>query len=366
MLVMACGPVAGCSATGPSRPAAPCAQVAVETSAPERTGLLRRVPVGRMPASGDGSLGYVRLWERHVGFTPQHNSIAVCNLGTGRATRVAAVEGTGPASLDWMDGSDDVVVYSKLASVPDLSSPDPKAEWTIELFDLRTRKTRRIAQSAGRGGPETNFSVLPKPVVDGRSVAWVGVPGPPDRGGDIVTHDVSTGTRRAVASGVFPGTVGLWDGLVVYDDVSDRGRDIFVVPVDGSGPPRRVTTTGTVTFPTFANGWAAWQEVIEARRKTSEGNYRVDIDPVWAVSLTGGEPIRFERGQYPVAGDGFVLTHVANRGLVAYDIARPTDEPLLVAPDDTVDSASRWDVEGAVAVWTAPDGSVELARIERG
>ncbi len=104
---------------------------------------------------------------------------------------------------------------------------------------------------------------------------------------------------------------------------------------------------------------------IEARRNTPEG-YRTDLDPVWAVSLTGGEPIRFERGQYPVAGDGFVLTHVANRGLVAYDIARPTDEPLLVAPDDAVDSASRWDVEGAVAVWTTPDRSVELARIERG
>lgn len=191
-----------------------------------------------------------------------------------------------------------------------------------------------------------------------------GVPGPSDRGGDIVTHDVSTGTRRVVASGVFPGTVGLWDGLVVYDDVSDRGRDIFVVPADGSGPPRRVTTTGTVTFPTFANGWAAWQEVIEARRDTPQG-YRTDLDPMWSVSLTGGEPIRFERGEHPVAGDGFVLAHIANRGLVAYDIARPTDEPLLVAPEDSVDWGSRWDVEGAVAVWTAPDRSVELARIER-
>jgi hypothetical protein len=342
----------------------PCGRATLGEGAPAGTGALRAEPVVELAAVDDQPLGYLRLWDGHLGLTPDFKSIAVCDLSAGRPTTVAALDEGSPASLDWVDGAGDTVVHSRLASVPDLSSPEPKAEWTIEATDLGSGTRRRLAQSGGKGGPETNYHVLPRPVVDGHWVVWVGVPGPADQGGELVVFDLRTGRRRVVARRVFPGEVGLWKGMVAYDDVSDRGRDIFVVPADGSAGPRRLTQVGTVTYPRFANGWAAWQEVVEAIRDTPQG-YRTDLDPVWAVSLAGGEPVRMERGRHPVPGDGFVLAEVVNRGLVLYDTRAPTAPPVVVAGPDEFDVAARWDVLDGTAAWATPDYGIRLVRVER-
>jgi hypothetical protein len=303
-------------------------------------------------------LSSLRLWGNFLAYAAEGRSIVVCDVRRGRVRDIATVEEGSPAVLDYVVGSGDIVVYSQLSRLPEVDTADDAAAWTIESFDLRNGERRRLARSGPAGSVGTEYDVLPIPSIEWPWVAWTSVTDDdagPDTGGkrlrsgEVHTFDLRTGRRRTVAAAPMrPGHASVTRGIVVFDGTvpgaPDGSRDIFVVPADGSAPPRQLTTQGRVRPPTARDGRVAW-------RTDASGN---GPEELWTMALTASEPTRLPSGTNPVPGEDIVVA-VTSKRLAAHVAAGSKTVTLELTPDPDrrlLDFEPRWDVEGGVVAWS--------------
>src|SRR5688572_616728 len=214
-------------------------------------------------------LSSLRIWGHYLAYVADRRSVVVCDLDTGRVLEAASVEGESQAVLDYVVGAGDVVVYSRLSHVPNVTGRDAFAEWTIESFDLRTGHRRVVARSGAEGSVDTRYEFLPTPAAEWPWVTWTKATEADDDGqsgsGAVHTLDLRSGQERVVAPGSRrPGRVGVSRGTVVFDGTVEgepdpARRDLYAVPADGSAPPRRLTTQGRVRSPIVRDGLIAWR-----------------------------------------------------------------------------------------------------------
>jgi hypothetical protein len=306
----------------------------------------------------DGNVGDLFTWghylawpgaERgHRGF-PNWNRITVCDLDTGVGKTVAGTE-SARGELGAVQGSKDTVVYTELAHTLTTSTNDGMVSpWTLYSVNIRTGQRRQLAASSTRG----DEGFLPEPQIDW---PWVVVRANPkgpgltrDISGDIVVFDLRTGKRRILLSGKHPGRIAITNGMVVYTGTSDPKRpdirDIFEVPVDGSAPPKQLTTSGYAEFPQAANEALTWAEIPPSPKDA----VRTGVNPLWVLSLDGkGPPINFAEGTNSFPGKGFVMWQYPNLGLLARDPSLPDDPIVLSGPE-----AYGFSAYGDRAAWTA-------------
>ena len=328
----------GCSGGGPDdeavvwteTPSLPCPRVEQQSpaSAPGAD-YLADLAVGM-------KLGAVKLWGHYLSYSTG-DRVVVCDLESGR-TAVLAQRPEGTATLfDYVVGSGDRVVFTRLSKLPSVTE---KVDWAIETVDPATGARRTVAETKA-ATPE----LAPRPAIEGPWLAWT----QEGSGGvSVETLDLRSGRRRTVApASTRAGNVGVTtDGRVVFDGSSGPGRerDVFVVPAAG-GEIHKLTNQGAVQPLVVANGRATW-------RNGSDG----PVEPErWTTALGEGEtPVRVMSTGRAVPGPDFLVTE-EGEGLMVHGL-RPGDPPMpLVHPGERLDLGALWDVRGELVVWVTVD-----------
>jgi hypothetical protein len=306
-----------------------------------------------------GIVGSVVTWERYVGWTgaatpdDEPNQVLVHDLDT-RTTRVIArsrfgAEGTIPR----FRASRDTVVYVDLDRMA--SDVNPRTKWRMYSLSVSTGEERLLGSSTSVAEEEDPS----RPSVAWPWVVWFQATG--NAHGDVMVRsfDLRDGRYRTLVPATFAGQLSIDDttGTVYYDtDNGSGGRDVFAVPADGSGAPRRVTTSGLADFPIARNGGLVWQHPPGA-----------DSESLWYQPVTGGRPQRFSQrseqhhaGSNAFPGRGFVVWSGLD-GLMAGDF--DGGRAVVVQPRRQgkgnvtgLDTSPRWWVEGNRVAWAMRRG----------
>jgi hypothetical protein len=276
-------------------------------------------------------------------------------------TTIIARASSADSEIDWVRGSRSTVVYTELGQTP--SDEDPLVPWAVYAVDLGTGRKRRIAASKG---PNDEI-IQPFPSIEWPWVVDVAPPSKPSsETADIVAYDLRDGARSALVASRNPASVTIDHGLVFYDDTSGMGaRDLFVVPVDGSSKPRRLTSSGRVALAIAANGAVTWQEPPQG-----------DPDSLWYMLITRPDsPIRFaQEGSNAFPGQGVVLWYMRGE-LVAADPHNAQERAVLDSPNQSSGSIpsipAKWSAFGDRVVWASdvvgdrPSSTIHVAVLRR-
>lgn len=284
-------PTSTTTAAAATRPTAlPCGREA-ETGPAGPDGI---VPLGAF-ASPSNDFRDLWLWGSRVAYVSEERAVVVCDLGTGDARVVGTVD-RAEKYVHTARGSGDTVVWAEFEATADPAGLSP---WEIRAHDLHNGRTWLVAS----GRPRDDHPAFPAPVIEGSTITWVEVP--PDRSRrenpDIVAYDVHARTRRVLAAGYYPL---ISDGQAYFTASTEKGADLYVVPVDGSSPARRLTHEGTVRGMDARNGWVVWTRSEDRDpRVTAE-----DRQPIVALQAGSTAPRVVAEGTYsPRAGNGFVV-----------------------------------------------------------
>ena len=182
----------------------------------------------------------------------------------------------------------------------------------------------------------------------------------------LVLVDVATGARRTVATGYFHGASFSPDGtqLVYGRQAAERmwaPSDVWIVPVDGSQPPRRLTTDGRSLFPL----WGPTQ-IAYTRWSRPTGRHRHEDGPkyhLWLMAPDGSGARQLTRGRIPWLLTGLTPTAWSADGtkLLAQFGGQDTTYPVTVDPatgaQRRVGPRRKW---GIVATALSKDGTTIL------
>jgi hypothetical protein len=283
------------------------------------------------------AVGPVKVWGPHLSYPVAGRQVVVCDLVEGTVAVVAdrrAAEGT---VYDYVVGSGDHVVYTRLSEVPNVMDT---VDWAIEAVHLSTGERQVLAELRG-----ATPDLVPRPAVRGNLVAWT----QEEKGGVAVrVHDLATDAERELAGAeVQAGNVGIGEqDVVVFDGTSGAGRrDVFAVPAHGSAPMRRLTDQGDVQPLVVANGRVTWRNgptgPAEPERWTM-------------VPGRDEQPVRVPSRGRAVPGAHFLVTEEGD-GLAVHALSLETPPVPLVAEGQRLDRGALWDVGGDVVVWVGVD-----------
>jgi hypothetical protein len=283
------------------------------------------------------ALGPVKLWGPHLSYPVDRRQVVVCDLVKGKVAVVAerrAAEGT---VYDYVVGSGDHVVYTRLSELPNVMDT---VDWAIEAVNLSTG-ARQVLAERRAGTPD----LVPRPAVRGNWVAWTQEE---ESGVAVRVRDLATNTGRELAGAeVQAGNVGITEqDIVVFDGTPGAGRrDVFAVPADGSAPMRKLTDQGSVQPLVVANGRVTWRNgptgPTEPERWTM-------------VPGRDEEPVRVASMGRAVPGADFLVTE-EGEGLAVHALSPGTPPVPLVAAGQRLDRGALWDVGGDVVVWVGVD-----------
>jgi hypothetical protein len=309
----------------------------------------------------------ITTWDHYVAWAggdseaSNPNRIALYDLDT-RITRVIARSSWNTGEIDWVRGSRGTIVYTELARIP--SDEDPNVPWRVFAVDISTGRKRQIAASK-RPSDEI---LQPFPSIEWPWIVDISPPSKPStETADIVSYDLRDGRRLVLVPSGHPGSVTIDHGLVFYGEITGGQQDLFVVPVDGSGKPRRLTTSGRVALPKAANGGVTWQEPPQG-----------DPDSLWYMPTNPlGSPIQFAQGgSNAFPGQGFVLWYTVDGRLVASDPLDAREPTVLDSPDQTTGSIpslpAKWWTFGDRAAWVSdiigdlPTATIHIGLLRRG
>jgi hypothetical protein len=291
---------------------------------------LRLVPVARVPLRGLPLAAGVRLVGQRLLLAGCHDcardgdtgGLYTHDLRTGRIAKVAATAFRRGAAVP-LGGAGDQVVWQDVAPVaPQLGG---RTQWRLEVLDLRTGRSRRLA-----GTTATTRSAAAWTVVRDGLIAWQVLSGDTLQG-PVQVADVRSGTSRVVARPL-PGPladvtarsvlyVGAWPpggGRDVGDP--DTPSDAYALPLAG-GPTRALSASHDVGSVATDGTTAVWT--------TPRGASTA----VWAAPLAGGPGQVVYRGGNVerVPGDGFVA--VLTDGDPVLRVAPLAGGPVLTVPD---------------------------------
>jgi Tol biopolymer transport system component/DNA-binding winged helix-turn-helix (wHTH) protein len=152
--------------------------------------------------------------------------------------------------------------------------------------------------------------------------------------------------------------------------------EIWLVPVDGGGAPRRLTEQSTHT-------WSAWPRFTADGSAILHTSSRGGATNLWVQPLDAGAPVRLTAGAGPdevpsVSREGAVV-FVNSRGrneLVVHDAVARTTRTLLshspflwapvLSPDGRDITFSRGEADGAWHIWTVPTAGGAARQLSSG
>lgn len=281
------------------------------------------------------------LWGDRLAYVVGGRQVAVCDLQTGTLDGIARANESG--RIDAVRASGDVVVWTEFDSSGSASGPPGGSPWSLYAHNVETRETIRLAT----GEPVGRFFSAPEPEIDWPFVTWTDLPQSRDaqeverKGPEVVVVDLRTKARRVVASGTFPGAPTVWNGHVYFDAIAGDGRDLYVVPADGSASPKRLTSTGDVGEPAARNGWVAWDRLP---RRTASNEAIGDVAIV-ALDATTEKSREVARGNGSEPGSGFVVHFSIETGALHVAPAASTS-PRVVLAESGVSFAPSWSADG--------------------
>ncbi len=292
---------------------------------------LRLEPVARVPLPGLPLVAGIRLAGPRVILAGcadcrrdgDTGALYTYDLRTQRLAKVASSAFPRGVAVP-LGGAGDRVVWQDIAPVsPQLAG---RTQWRLEVLDLRTRTSRRLA-----GTTPATRSVAAWAVMRDGLVAWQDLDG--DRlEGPVHVADVRSGTTRGVPR-LLPGPladvtgtallyVGAWPPNGPSLDVADPGTpsDAFALPLAG-GAARQLTGSHDVGSVATDGTTAVW---TTPRGATAA---------VWAAPLAGGPANVVYRGGTVerVPGAGFVAV-LTDRDPVLR-VAPLAGGPVLTVPD---------------------------------
>jgi hypothetical protein len=301
---------------------------------------------------GVGRVHSVVTWGHYVGWAAgtdappgpgvQPSRVLVHDLDD-KTTRVLARTHFPGGTIERIRASKDTVVYVDLAR--EATAEQPGAPWHLYEVSVSTGRERRLASSATALDEENP----PRPSIVWPWVAWLQAT---DAEGRVAVRslDLRNGEQRTLV----PSSTGVQSSMddvtasVYYDDDNGTGgRDVFAVPVDGSGPPTRVSASGRAGFPIARNGAVAWQQPPGG-----------DSDSLWHKALPRGPEQQFAAtseglpaGSNSFPGRGFVV-YLGREGLM---VGHPSGAVPPVRLDEGGDASipARWWVEGDRVAWAS-------------
>jgi hypothetical protein len=268
-------------------------------------------------------------WGHYLAFTSGHDRAIVCDLERGLTATVAEATSQEEGAIDYVVGSKDTVVYSRLSRVAQLDDASSAwTGWTIEAVDLQTGMHWAIDRNRQeKKAPDTEFGNLPFPEVDWPWVTWLHATSEKDA--ELWSFDLRSGRRQLIATLPNGGRIDMSDGLVVFDRITSKDfmqRDLYAVPADGSQEPRRLAALGGGQWPEVGGGRVVW----DIKGSPSAGSRDADRT-VWMHSLPNGPgPIQLGTGTAPRPGNGFILVS-QNESLRLYDPRRPGEPSIEFA-----------------------------------
>lgn len=331
----------------------PCGKSNDPPGSQRMVGRFAVTPLALLPFDAD--VRFNRPWTSFLSFTVDHRRVIVCNLETGLTATVA--EATPGGSIDYVVGSGDVVLFSRSLRVPFLGSKSTAwTDWTVEAVDLLTGRSWVLDRTkSGEKSPETEFGNLPFPEIEWPWAMWQHAKDEKDA--EVWAFDFRSGRREVIAALPNGGRTNMSDGLVVYDNIvrdDYMERDLFAVPVDGSRPPRRLTSMGVGTWPLIGDGRVVWDS---DGTMESAGNRET-----WMFPLAGRDaPVRLGTGSGPRPGDDFILVSVGE-SLRIYDPARPGEASVEFASEAELGAVGVGLVSGDLVLWGGGDRGPGMLR----
>jgi hypothetical protein len=355
-------PACGGEGDAPSAPVAadtptamPCGREA-DTGAAGPDGI---VPLGAF-VSVSNDFTDVWLWGSRVAYVSEERAVVVCDLRTGEARVVGRVD-RAKEFVGGVRAHGDTVVWTEYENT---MHPEGAAPWVMRVHDLRRGRTSSIAT----GSPRGRYFTTPEPEIEGSTVVWLDLPanGPADDGPDLVAYELRTGTRRTLSSGTYPYSPHITQGQVYFSAKTEESRDLFVVPADGSSPPRRLTHEGGVDELDARNGWVTWLRfpVHHDPRET------IGDLPVVALRIGTTETRVVASGVHPPrAGNGVVFgSSVEVNG---YFVVNADGTDLRTFPN--TEHQADWSIDGNRVAWSTVDNPLgkrkpaylRIGRVER-
>lgn len=294
---------------------------------------------------GRGRVHSVVTWEHYVGWTAgtsgpdeDPNQVFVHDLAT-KETRVLARTRFRGGTIPRIRASKDSVVYLDMSRIA--TDADPRTDWHMYEVSVSTGKERRLASSAS----DADRQDPPLPSVVWPWVAWFQAT---ESDASVQSLDLRNGRHQTLVASTSGEQLSMDDvtATVHYDDDNGAGgRDVFAVPADGSGPPKRITTSGKADFAIARNGGVVWQEPPEA-----------DSESLWFKAVDAGQAHRFstassdwpDAGSNAFPGRGFVVWLLGPKLLVRDVDARLSAVPLQ---EKEVSIPARWWVDGVRVAW---------------
>ncbi len=300
--------------------------------------------------AGGGRAHSLVTWGRYVAWTAgaagpdeDPNEILVHDLDS-KQTRVVARTRFPRGTIPRVRGSGESLVFLDMSRVP--TDSDAGSDWHMYEVSISTGKQRRLLSSTGKADRED-------PPIPSIAWPWVVWFRPAGDAYTLQSLDLREARERTVARSPAGGQLSLDnETLTAYydDDNGANGRDVFAVPVDGSAPPRRVTTSGKADFPLARNGAVAWQEPPGGRSEALL--YKAaSTDTVHRVSTPSSTwP---EAGRNPFPGRGFVVWLMGSQLLVR---AASGQSPPTVLEERHASIPARWWVEADRVAWATLTG----------
>lgn len=287
------------------------------------------------------SVGPVKLWGPYLSYPVDRRRVVLCNLANGEVAVVAERRASEGTVYDYVVGSGERVVYTRLSTLPNVLE---KVNWAIEAVNVSTGE-RRVLAELHQATPD----LVPRPAANDRFVAWTHE----TNGGVAVrVHELTTGDERELAPAKMQaGNVGITeDDLVVFDGESGlRRRDVFAVPADGSTPPRRLTDQGAVQPLIVANGRVTWRNSVPGAEAAERWTMVVGRNDERTLV-----PVRVEASGRAVPGAEFLVTEDGG-GLMIHAVVPGTPPVPLVMKGQRLDRGALWDVRGDIVVWVGVD-----------
>lgn len=157
---------------------------------------------------------------------------------TSREIRTVARAPQPSGQIVWARGSGTHIVYVEFSHA--LSDATPSTPWRVIALDIASGSRREVASST-----QATECCAPFPVIDERWIVWIG--GSQDATAPIVAFDIETRAEHDVIT-TDAGIAWVDGDVVVYGASSSTGRDAYIVPIDGSIAPQRITTSGRVSY----------------------------------------------------------------------------------------------------------------------